>query len=416
MRVADLPKEIQEIALERHKEQRDRIYFTGNLSGVFTWSDTKEGHAFWSKIDVGNFDDFYKKYPKSEDKGFKVGDVVEVINTKHWSSIKTGMTFTITQVDVDTFNGRIKSAGNTIYHFENNKHGVNFTLDMLKLIETKQYYTSIPKDVKVGDTFEIIGGRGFDGNDKYNYDWPIGSIITLDYNDGTFCPSFRNKDGDTLYLDWGWLKPVESKSSTKKSDLLPVGTIVRISAKGKREYCDTKMNPFKLTGKIIKHNDGGYPYQVLWENTKENAYTRDDVEEVVNDKSNNYGFNVGDEVWYTDDAISILKKSQEHNVKYVITEITKGRDTLGVIVEMKSDFGNVSINTYWIQKKENSSINKNLNTQQNGSKSSSTIVGSSKCTGSESIALHGISASIICGTTPRGEIVSCARAEIKLGN
>lgn len=415
MQVDKLPKEIQEIALERHKEQRDRIDFTGNLSGVFTWGKTKEGHDFWSNINDGNFDDFYNKYPKSEDRGFKVGDVVEVINIKHWSSIKIGMTFTITKNDVDTFNGH-KSNLSGIYLFENNKYSTNFTLDMLKLVETKQYYTSIPKDVKVGDTFEIIGGRGFGGNDKYNYDWPIGSIITLDYNDGTFCPSFRNKDGDTLYLDWGWLKPVESKSSTKKSDLLPVGTIVRISAKGKREYSNSSSNPHNETGEITEIRTVTHVYKVKWKSGNTNTYKKEEIEEVVNDKSNNYGFNVGDEVWYTDDAISILKKSQEHNVKYVITEITKGRDTLGVIVEMKSDFGNVSINTYWIQKKENSSINKNLNTQQNGSKSSSTIVSSSKCTGSESIALHGISASIICGTTPRGEIVSCARAEIKLGN
>lgn len=145
MRVVDLPKEIQEIALQRHKEQRDRIDFTGGLAGVFTWDDTKEGYDFWNKIDGGNFDDFYKKYPKKDNK-------------------------------------------------------------------QEQYYTSIPKDVKIGDRFEIIGWQTMNGNvytGSKVRETPIGTIVALKSNDGTSLPYFL-LNGETMCFDWGWLKPVKN--------------------------------------------------------------------------------------------------------------------------------------------------------------------------------------------------------------
>ncbi len=69
MRISKLPVEIQTLVFIRQKEQGDsRINNTLRLSqskenGNFNWDETKEGHIFWSNIDKGKYEHFYKMYP-----------------------------------------------------------------------------------------------------------------------------------------------------------------------------------------------------------------------------------------------------------------------------------------------------------------------------------------------------------------
>lgn len=150
MKITDLPIEIQKVVFERQEEQGNAGKFKENLSagkivGNFNWIETPEGHSFWNKIDGGNFDDFYKKYPKKDNK-------------------------------------------------------------------QEQYYTSIPKDVKIGDRFEIIGWQTMNGNvytGSKVRETPIGTIVALKSNDGTSLPYFL-LNGETMCFDWGWLKPVKN--------------------------------------------------------------------------------------------------------------------------------------------------------------------------------------------------------------
>ena len=63
-----IPKEIAELAIKRYnpKYSKDKHRAT-HLNVMFDWGISKEGSDFWSKIDVGNFEPFYKKFPKSID-------------------------------------------------------------------------------------------------------------------------------------------------------------------------------------------------------------------------------------------------------------------------------------------------------------------------------------------------------------
>lgn len=65
-----LPMAVFIRALENREEQRGEIKKTDiedaqnmGIIGMFTWDMSEEGYKFWSKIDYGNFDEFYKKYP-----------------------------------------------------------------------------------------------------------------------------------------------------------------------------------------------------------------------------------------------------------------------------------------------------------------------------------------------------------------
>ena len=58
----DLPPEIQKRVLELCGDEETCLVET--VMGMFIWGETPEGHNFWSEIDLGNFDVFYKIYPK----------------------------------------------------------------------------------------------------------------------------------------------------------------------------------------------------------------------------------------------------------------------------------------------------------------------------------------------------------------
>ena len=60
----DLPPEIQKRVEELCLNKT--IMLETTINGMFYWKGTKEGTVFWSEISVGNFDVFYKLYPKKE--------------------------------------------------------------------------------------------------------------------------------------------------------------------------------------------------------------------------------------------------------------------------------------------------------------------------------------------------------------
>lgn len=249
------------------------------------------------------------------DKGFKVGDVVEVIHVKTTRVTSLlGKTFVITQHDVDVFNGRIPSSAvkGEVYLFDENKYGVNFTLDMLKLVQSKQeqYYTSIPTDVKNGDKFEIISKTGY--KDRFEWagdkDFPLGEIVTLNYSRPTHEPHFINSKGEKTYLNWGCVKPVKktliSKNTTstdiKQYPLTPdemikpkVGDKVLLK-KGSGWNYFGRMDKYDGTIQQIESTDGLHFHIVddpVW------CFEYSDIVKIITDDiSESYEFKVGDEV------------------------------------------------------------------------------------------------------------------------
>jgi len=65
-----LPQEIKEKMLERQEAQygmRVERMFLNSCSGGFVWGETSERYDFWCDIiKHGNFDTFYKRYPKKD--------------------------------------------------------------------------------------------------------------------------------------------------------------------------------------------------------------------------------------------------------------------------------------------------------------------------------------------------------------
>ena len=66
MKIKDLPKEIKNVVKKNAKTEYDEDCY---LSSLFYWDRSPEGHEFWSKIDDGNLDHFYTKYPNKPSKG-----------------------------------------------------------------------------------------------------------------------------------------------------------------------------------------------------------------------------------------------------------------------------------------------------------------------------------------------------------
>jgi hypothetical protein len=71
MQIKKLPKQIQNKVFEKQIEQGNKpdketyLIYSKN-KGNFDFIGTEEGHDFWREIVKGNYDDFYKKYPKDK--------------------------------------------------------------------------------------------------------------------------------------------------------------------------------------------------------------------------------------------------------------------------------------------------------------------------------------------------------------
>lgn len=71
MQIKKLPKQIQKKVFEKQIEQGNKpdkeIYLIySKKKGNFDFIGTDEGHDFWHEIVLGNYDNFYKKYPKDK--------------------------------------------------------------------------------------------------------------------------------------------------------------------------------------------------------------------------------------------------------------------------------------------------------------------------------------------------------------
>lgn len=61
-----LPKEINDIVNIRFSEQGRFGEGEESLISAIIWIRTIEGGSFWNQIDLGNYEPFYKLYPKLE--------------------------------------------------------------------------------------------------------------------------------------------------------------------------------------------------------------------------------------------------------------------------------------------------------------------------------------------------------------
>ena len=75
----DLPPEIKKRVIELRPDKEIRL--KSPLMDMFIWDHTPEGHTFWSQINSGNFDIFYKIYPKVEYKNAR--EIRRVLRINH---------------------------------------------------------------------------------------------------------------------------------------------------------------------------------------------------------------------------------------------------------------------------------------------------------------------------------------------
>jgi hypothetical protein len=82
MKIKNLPLEIQELIKIRMYEE-DGSHFVS-----LTWASTPEGHHFWADIDKGDFDQFYKLYPKIDNKAKLNSPIYSNGKSIYYGSIK----------------------------------------------------------------------------------------------------------------------------------------------------------------------------------------------------------------------------------------------------------------------------------------------------------------------------------------
>lgn len=150
----------------------------------------------------------------SATKGFKVGDVVKM-------SAAGKKEFTNTEYNPFHLTGIIESKRSSsrmnINVTWSNGEKNSYDPEDLELVKPKQeqYYTSIPKDVKVGDKFEVISEKGYSSTNWVQCNnLKLGDVVTFNYTIESDEPAFIKPDGRTGYLNWGCLKPVKENVAT----------------------------------------------------------------------------------------------------------------------------------------------------------------------------------------------------------
>jgi murein L,D-transpeptidase YafK len=83
LKIKDLPREILEVV-----KKNAEVSYDGDdtLSSIFTWHDSPEGFSFWSKIDDGDVEHFYTKYPKQKSIVERLIELNTDFNWRTWSS------------------------------------------------------------------------------------------------------------------------------------------------------------------------------------------------------------------------------------------------------------------------------------------------------------------------------------------
>lgn len=326
---------------------------------------------------------------------FKVGDIVRLsdVGKKQYQDAKynpydlTGVITKVNSIIVKWSNGETNS----------------YDPRHIELVEPKQeqYYTSIPTDVKVGDKFKLvytksIGTTSEDMDIKWCSDrgFNIGDIVFLKHNDGSSCPKFEN-NGKTLYLNWGWLKPVEedvvTNSKLKQYPLTP----------------DEMIKPKVGDLVLLKKGSGWVKSMNKYNNTIQQIAFIDD--------SNN--FNIVDHpIWNFkfSDIVKIVEKDQQFNLGDEVEFITQTGITTsfeigdrGFITEYNSRDNTyyVKINGYsqWLRPSQIKLINDKI--EQNVSKESST---------NNSMSFSTTSYKITRGEDCRTGAIRCTKSQIKI--
>ena len=204
-----------------------------------------------------------------QDKGFKVGDIVKFkIESLYIKDYYTSALDKCNQKYIKHGSPTIKENKGTIKYIDTNyfyieyidekdkKVCLGFKSDSFELLEPKQeqYYTSIPTDVKVGDKFEVINGKGLQTNTTFPYyGVSIGSIVTLKkYRRELTFSDFTNDKNETWSYDWGWLKPVKVVTNSHLVDVSPTVLF------GRDSLSNTDIQKFKV-GDEVEVTNSNYP-------------------------------------------------------------------------------------------------------------------------------------------------------------
>lgn len=282
-------------------------------------------------------------------------------------------------------------------------------------LESKQYYTSIPTDVKLGDKFEVISGKSLHySNNHKEY---VGEIVTLHHNDGTKCSKFQFNDGLTRYIDWGWLKPVKKEEDYRVGDW-----VLLVDKRPSNWNPDGKMDEYLGTIQQIR-SCRGIDYTLVgcerscgtpWSFQKDNFVKKVDApkkvvvpKEVIEQirtpekdisKKSFDKFEIGDIVCYNKSYLALFNEKQDQGV---ITKFTGDFDGYGKVVCVKWESGRAdqNINTYWLRKKSNKLINNKTNNNGKVKSNLSFSTTSYKITGGEDV---------------RESAVRCAKSKIKI--
>lgn len=232
MRISELPSIIQ----DHIRKYNPDVELDKMLHGAFVWSGTKEhgeGHEFWSRIDSGDFTQFFKKYEETIPSDF-------VKNSKYPKELVGNKYIVVKYVSALVANiGDVleleKNDGTSMPLFKVLRTGQRTYAFWSQLIrytsltskeDVDSGFTQIPTKVKEGDKFKIVSYTRIDNSSAKDYfdgvGLSIGDIVVLERNDNSPAPSFAVPGEGTRFINWGCLAPIENSgmsdlSKTKRS-------------------------------------------------------------------------------------------------------------------------------------------------------------------------------------------------------
>lgn len=332
---------------------------------------------------------------------FKVGDTVKMsdVGKKQYQDAKYNpydLTGVITKID-------------RIIVKWSNEETNSYDPRHIELVEPKQeqYYTSIPKDVKVGDKFQVISETGY--KDKFKWagskKFPLGSIVTLDYEIPSDEPRFVNSNGDGTYLNWGCLKPV--KENVQKEIEYEAGDWVQLINSKFKDHVDSMDKYIGTIQKIDKKHDS-YSFRINGWNFHPDDFVKKVDAPVTQCKlvdvpsqtlivktitsTDVQQFSIGDEV-------ELIDRASGYQVYADVGSTGKIISIEGEQIKVAFKRSNQSCKACQIK------LIKNKTTNNNGKSNSN----------NKSIIFPSITSTISTGSTPRGIVIQSSGEKISLG-
>lgn len=232
MKISELPSIIQDHIKKRNPD----VELNKMLQGAFVWSGTKEhgeGHEFWSRIDSGDFTQFFKKYEETIPSDFVknskypkelVGNKYIVVKLVSSLVVNIGDVLELEKNDGTSMPlFKILGTGQTSYVFWSQLIRYN---SLTSNDDVGSGFTQIPTKVKEGDKFKIVSYTRIDNSSAKDYfdgiGLSIGDIVVLERNDNSPAPNFVVPGGIRRFINWGCLAPIENSgisdlSKTKRS-------------------------------------------------------------------------------------------------------------------------------------------------------------------------------------------------------